>query len=160
MTDKRPTVGKIASELLAKTPDSIDPIEVEQTLHDNYEVNLLECFNNAKKDMQGDFFIVVITKKEPLMQNVLRNYFFARRSCPTPDYDQTVYHYKSEHDFLDFVWVIPSKHACLTLMDHKIDLVPEQWGLLEFVLQFADGTLYRKAKKLNNEAIDSSLIIQ
>ncbi len=94
------------------------------------------------------------------MTNVLRHYFFARRSCPTPDYDQAVYHYKSELDDIEFLWVIPSKEACLTFIEQSSPIAPTEWGLLKYVLEFADGTLFKIAKRLNNEKDDSSEIIQ
>lgn len=152
---KRRTVGDISSELLAKKPESTDPIEIERSMHEDYSKNMLACWTDARAKYTGDFFIVVITKREPLMPNVFRNYFFARSSCPTPDYDQTVYHYKKTDDFLDFLWVIPSKDACLQLKENAAHVPQEEWGLLNFVFKFADGSLYKMAKELNNEMPDS-----
>jgi hypothetical protein len=159
MTKNRETVGKISSDLLIKAPDSVDPIEIERAMHGDYSKNMFECWSSARSHFGSDFFIIVITKKEPLMPNVLRNYFFARESCPTPDYDQTVYHYKKLDDELDFLWVIPSKDACLMFAEQASSIAPEEWGLLGFVLKFADGSLYRLAKKLNNERDDSSVLL-
>ena len=156
----RDTVGKISSEMLSKTPYSNDPIEIERAMHADYVKNVEECVTNAKKQFFGDFFVVVLTKKERLMQNVLRHYFFARQSCPTPDYDQSVYHYSQIRDDVDFLWVIPSKEACLTFMEQASDIVPDEWGLLKFVMEFADGTLFKKAKKYNGEKDDSPELIQ
>ena len=160
MTQKRETVGKISSELLGKSPDSVDPIEIERAMHGDYSKNMFDCWSAGRSSFHGDFFIVVITKREPLMPNVLRNYFFSRVSCPTPDYDQTVYHYKKNDDVLDFLWVIPSKDACIQLSEQATSVAPEEWGLLNYVLRFADGSLYKIAKKLNGEAEDSILLVQ
>ena len=94
------------------------------------------------------------------MQNVLRHYYFSRHSCPTPDYDQTVYQYHREKEDIEFLWVIPSKEACLTFMEQASSIAPEEWGLLHYVLKFADGTLFKLAKQLNNEKLETSEIIQ
>ena len=159
-TQKRETVGKIASDLMLKAPYSTDPIEIEKELHREYARSIFDCINTARRSFVADFFVVVITKKEPLMPNVYRNYFFARVSCPTPDYDQTVYHYHKDKEDLDFLWVIPSKDTCLHMKEHAAEVVPAEWELLGFVLKFADGTLYKLAKRLNNEMEDSSALVQ
>ena len=155
----RETVGKISSELLAKQPDSQNPIEIERELHKDYENNVYECIDRGKKDFLGDFFVVVITKKEPLMQNVLRHYFFCRLSCPTPDYDQTVYKFFRDTEIVELIWVIPSRDACFILKENSSQVSPVEFGLLEYVLKFADGTLYKLAKSLNGEAEDSTLLV-
>jgi len=152
------TVGKLASQLLAKGPVSKDPIEIERTLHVEYEKNVLECVDRGKKDFPEDFFVVVLTKKEPLMPNVLRHYFFNRLSCPTPDYDQTVYHFHRANDILEFIWVIPCRHTCFSLKENVAQVAPAEYGLLEFVLKFADGTLWKLCKQLNGEADESVLL--
>jgi hypothetical protein len=159
-TRSRETVGKISTELLSKAPNSTDPIEIERELHKDYVKNILECVESNKNQFDGDFFVIVLTKKEPLMQNVLRHYYFSRHSCPTPDYDQTVYQYHREKEDIEFLWVIPSKEACLTFMEQASSIAPEEWGLLHYVLKFADGTLFKLAKQLNNEKLETSEIIQ
>jgi hypothetical protein len=159
MKQIRDTVGKISSELLAKTPDTQSPIELEHAMQKDYLKELLACCASGKKVVAGDFFLVVLTKKEPLMPNVLRNYFFYRKSCPTPDYDQAVYHYKSKDEEIVLLWVIPSKDACLYLKDHALEVAPEEKELLRYVLKFSDGTLWEVSKKLNKEQKNSPFII-
>jgi hypothetical protein len=147
----RETIGKISSELMQKAPDTRDPIELERAMHEEYEKNVYECVNRSKKDFPEDFYVVVITKKEPLMQNVLRNYFYGRISCPTPDYDQCVYFVDRKKDRLFFLWVIPSRDVCFHLKENALHVVSEEKDLLKFVLDFADGTLYQLSRKLNGE---------
>lgn len=158
MAKNRENLGKISSDLLKKQPDTLSPIEQANTQLKDYEKNLLEVAQDGKKKIMGDFFIVVLTKKEKLMQNVIRNYFFFRISCPTPDYDQTVYKYSYSEDKIDFIWTIPSKHTCLTFLENRDKIVPEEWGLLKFILEFRDGTLYKKSKKLNGEKFNSKFV--
>ena len=156
---KRSTVGEISTKLLSKTPDSRSPIEIERECHKEYEQEVIDCFNAFKKNHSGDFFVVVITKKEPLMENVIRHFFLARVSCPTPDYDQTVYHYDHKKNVLTFEWVVPSKDACLYFLENKQEVTSLEWGLLQNVLRFADGSLFKLSKKFNGEEEDSSLLI-
>lgn len=152
---KRTTVGTVASQLLQKETSIVDPIEQMQESLTEYDQNIYDCVNRCKKDIDGDFFIVIITKKEPLMPNVLRNYFMGRRTCPTPDYDQTVYRFNREKDEVEFLWVIPSKHTCLFLIANRLEVPLEQHSLLKFVLDFEDGTLFKLAQKINQEKGES-----
>ncbi len=154
----RETVGKISSELLQKTPESRDPIELQRAMQSEYIHELKECITSHIKLFDDDFYIVVITKNEKLMPNVFRNYFSARLSCPTPDYDQAVFKYFKQTEHAQFLWVIPSKDACCHLRDNASHIVPEEQELLKYVLQFFDGSLLKLAKKMNNEEIDSILV--
>lgn len=156
---KKKTVGKLALELAQKAYDDTHTAhdQMEESLSD-WDKNIFECIDKSKKDYAGDFYLVVITKKERLLTNVLRNYFMTRVSCPTPDYDQAVYRYNKKDESLDFLWVIPSKDACLMLKDNAILIMPEERQLLQFVLDFADGSLFQLAKKLNGETADSILL--
>lgn len=152
------TVGKASYDLLLKQPESHDPIEIQRSMQEEYFSNLMECLKVNKKHFIHQLFIVVITKNERLMPNVFRNYFYARQSCPTPDYDQTVYRYDYKDDTLEYVWTIPSRDASIHLRMHALEVVDEEKQLLKFVLEFADGTLFKVAKHYNNEVEDSSFL--
>lgn len=156
----RETVGSLSRSLMLKEPDTRDPIELEREMHKDYEKNILLCIEDGKKYYKNFFYIIVITKKERLMPNVLRNYFFHRSSCPTPDYDQALYRYTIHDDKIEFLWVIPSKDTCLTFTHNVTQIVPEELGLLRFILDFADGTLYKKTKQLNGEELDSPFLVK
>lgn len=152
----KPTVGKVATDLQQKQNENTHSAaeQMAEQLSD-YDKNIFECVETAKKHYPTDFFVVVLTKKEKLLSNVIRNYFYARLTCPTPDYDQAVYFYNHTDDAIDFIWVIPSRETCHLLRDNALLVSPEERQLLTFVLEFADGTLYKLAKKLNGEQDDS-----
>jgi hypothetical protein len=156
MIKKRDTVGKISTELLARSSDTHSAEEQMREQLSDYEKHINQCVETHKKTFDGDFYIIVITKKEVLMRNVIRHYFFGRLSCPTPDYDQTVYKYYRPKEELSFLWTIPSKMTCLYMKEHASEIQPEEFGLLKFVLEFADGTLFKRSKELNGEKIDTS----
>lgn len=157
---KTKTVGNEAYDRLLKTPESTDPIELEREMHKDYESNINQCINSNLKEYSGDFYVVVTTKKERLMQNVLRNYFFGRKSCPTPEYDQTVYKYDRSSGMVEFLWVLPSKDTCEMMRDNALKIVPEERMLRDFVLDFYDGTLFKLSKRLNGEESDSPLLAE
>ena len=157
MEDKK-TVGAVALDLMQKKSPTRDPIELEREMHKDYAKNIYECIDRGIKETSGDFFVVVVTKKERLMKNVLRNYFAFRSTCPTPEWDQTVYHYHIDGDVVEFLWVIPSKDTCKLFMDNVLQIDNKERDLLKFVLDFEDGTLLREAKRLNGESVQSIIL--
>jgi len=148
---KRDTVGKISSELSQKTPESRNPVELQRGMQKEYLDELIDCVKTHDKIFDTDFFIVVITKNEKLMPNVFRNYFVARLSCPTPDYDQTVFRYHKKDQNLEYIWTVPCKDACIYLKNNALQVEQEEKSALNFVLQFSDGTLFKKAQTFNGE---------
>lgn len=157
-----PRVGKIAYDLMNKSLITTDKphtvVDQMQEQLSEYERNVVECVLQSRKTIQNNFYVIVLTKKERLMQNVLRNYFFARRSCPTPDYDQAVYLYDASTEDIRFLWVIPSRDTCIMLKQNALIVAPEERGLLKFVLEFDDGTLMKMSKKLNGESKNSPIL--
>lgn len=149
--EKRDTVGAISSELIQKPLESATPFEQMSEQLSDWDKNLFMCLETHKKELEGDFYLVVITKKEKLMQNVIRNYFFATKSCPTPTWDQTLYAYNRIDDTITFIWTIPDRATCLVMSRHRSMVQTDQMELLKFVLDFEDGTLLNLAKQLNNE---------
>ena len=157
---KRDTVGKLAVNLMTKEPDSTNPVELGSTIQNSqdYIHNIVQCITDNEEHFEDDFFIVVLTKRERLLPNVLRNYFFARESCPTPDYDQSVYIYRKKTQMVEYMWSLPSQDACYHLRENAREVHKSEQALLEFVLQFFDGTLMKICKKLNGEQADSPLL--
>lgn len=149
--NKRKTVGELSQELLQQKFDTRDPIELQREMQQEYINNLFDCIKKDKNNYQGDFYVTVITKKEPLMPNVFRNYFFSRHSCPTPDYDQAVYRIRTDIGQLEFLWCIPDRETCFILLENRGSVINEEQELLQNVINFENGTLYSMAKQLNNE---------
>lgn len=154
MNEEKKTVGQISQELAAKAPESRDPVELQRELQKEYIDNLIQCVNTHKKEYSSDFYVVVLTKKERLMENVLRNYYLATKACPTPTYDQAVYKYRYKEEDLVFMWVVPSKDTCEHFRDNALDVLKyggEERELLRYVLLFYDKTLDTIAAKENGE---------
>jgi len=154
----RETVGKISSYLLSRQTETQSPIDIQREAQKDYFSNLEQSLNQGLKAFAGDFYIVVITKKERLMQNVLRNYFAVRETCPTPDWDQTVWFARRVDQSIDYLWTIPAKDVCEHLKLNALYVVDAEKQLLNFVLKFEDGSLLKEAKKRNGEKFDSILI--
>lgn len=145
------TVGKISVDLAAKAPDTRSAIEQMRENLSEYDKNIWECIERSKAYTPHDFYIEVTTKLEPLLTNVLRNYFMFKNSCPTPNYDQAVYKYFRESDTVEFLWVIPDRETCHLLVEHRHEVPLEEHQLLDYVLRFAKGELFLFCKLLNGE---------
>lgn len=152
---KRDNIGIIAPDLASKHESTIDHTAHEQMqeMLKEWDKNMLECIQDAKSKFHKDFFIVVETKKEPLMHNVLRNYFIARQSCPTPMYDNTVYRYHRNDDIVELLWVLPSKATCDMMRNRALEIPAEERELLQYVLDDADGTLLQRSLIINKEIL-------
>jgi hypothetical protein len=153
---KRDTVGKLSLDLLQKEAEQTDAIELGRAMRagatgSEIEDMIIDCVEDGQKKYSTNFYVVILQKKERLMQNVVRNYILHRLSCPTPNYDQTVYLYNKNDDMLEFIWVIPSEDTCLMLRDNALQIPDDEKDLLNFVLDFYDGTLLKIAKRLNGE---------
>lgn len=149
----RDTVGKVSVDLSVKEPDTRSAIEQMRENLTDYDKNIWECVERGKKDIPGDFYIEVITKREPLLTNVLRNYFGFRNSCPTPNYDHAVYKYFNANNAIEFLWVIPDRETCHLLVEHRHEVPLDEQALLDYVLRFAKGELFILCKILNGETV-------
>lgn len=157
---KNQPLGKLSLELLAKADEKHTVTDQMREQWKDYESNIQDAITKGTKTYQGDFFVVVETKKERLLKNVIRNYFFTRSTCPTPQYDQVVYRYHRTSGSIEFLWVVPAKDMCLYYKENPLMVSPEEQDLRDYVLAFYDNTLLRVAKKLNNEEPNSPFLIK
>ena len=159
--EKKGTVGAESLKLQEKSIGEVGPdaIELQQAVHKgsnsekSYEESVWGAVDRGRKDpaVSDDFYVVVLVKKERHLQNVVRQLFFYRQSCPSPEYDQTVYRYVRKGDEIEFLWTIPNNAACQFMPQMGGDLPDDQKLLLEMVLAFNSGELDKKARLLNKE---------
>lgn len=145
------TIGEEALKLQEKTDEKTNPIEMQREMHKSFEEEFTVCFERGKKTFEGDFFITVLFKKERHLQNIVRQYFIPRASCPTPDFDQSVWHYHKKSDELEFLWTIPDSNTCSMLMLNSSSLPLEYLPMLQYVEEYACGKLDILARNLNKE---------
>lgn len=156
---KKKTVGAHAVERQQATPDTRDPIEIQRETEKGYIQSLRNTVTENLKYYAGDFYVVVLNKNEKLLYNVIRCYFLARSSCPTPDYDQTVFLFKRDTEHIEHIWTVPDRETCLVYIENRDKIVPEEYPLLENILKFRDGYLFKLCKKLNGEEVESPLLV-
>lgn len=162
------TFGKKYSELVKDTTVITNSIELQRQSEKEHLDNIIWAIKHALKSIdcsmikghdkcksrsaiEGDFYIVVLIKKEPMLSDVFRQYFMVAGCCPTPTYDQMVYKFNSQLQDLELIWVIPDRESSIMYKQNKNIVDPEEHQLLQYVLDFYDGTLNEKAKILNKE---------
>lgn len=168
MTEKRPTVGKIVSDLMLKEPDKMRVVDLtSEVLHSNDENSY---FNKLIKKVQAgknifpnsDFFIEVHERLDKVLalRALPRHQMEVKSCCPTPNYDQAVFKYHWKDENLEYIWSIPCRDACFYLKNNALYVVPEERQLLNFVLDFDEGRLYQRMKLLNGEKPESNELIK
>ena len=156
------SIGEYSYELQQKPDEKINPIDLQREIHkgnsneDSFENQVRIAVERGEKDFDGDFYVVVLFKKERLLKNVVRQYFFPRQSCPTPEYDQIVYLYMRNPQELKFLWVVPDKKSTIELPLMKSQLPREQQELIKFSEDFNSGRLDKLCENLNNLEIKNS----
>src|ERR1700690_1534046 len=145
MTD---TVGKVAVELAAKADNKHTATDQMRESLTEWEQNVMDAAQKGLKFYSSDFFVVVLTKKEALFENIFRNFFFPRKSCPTPEYDQTVYQYIYDADALKYLWTMPDKESVFMYRDNFKEVPEEEKQLMGYALSFLNGDLNLLCRKL------------
>jgi hypothetical protein len=163
MTTKKPeeykTVGE-ASLALRQKDEQINPIDLQReilkgnTNEDSFENNVRDAVKRGASMFEGDFYVVVLNKKERLMVNVVRMYFIPRESCPTPEFDQTVYKYHARDHRLEYLWSVPDHMTTKALAGDVSNVSPEYWELASMCRRFINGDLDRQCCKLNGEVYE------
>ena len=160
--EPRETVGKIVHDILSKETgnEKFDPVELRREAQKNYENLLYDAVEDGKKSFPEDFFLEVITLDYKALARTINTKIILRKTAPTPTYDSTAYHYHRLSDHVEFLWSIPCKTACAYFQHYALEVAPEERELRDFVLEFLDGTLLRRCKKINNEKEDSNILIK
>jgi hypothetical protein len=133
------TVGAAAYEILRKGESSQGVVDTQREMQKGYLDELIKC---AKRhEWREPFYLCVITKKERIMQNVIRNYFFARQTRPAPDYNMALYKYDPIDECISFEWVLPDPESVDMILENAAQLPKEQNDLIDFCVKFRLGVL-------------------
>jgi hypothetical protein len=151
------SVGEEAVKLSA-IQDKHEAVEVQREIlkGSNSKKSFVENVHEAAERGRNDsrikypFYVVVLLKKERLLQNVIRPYYLYRQSCPTPEYDQTVYKV-TENNNLEYLWTIPDLNTCVYLSENEMSLTRDHQLMLHMLEAFNNGDLLKLSKKLNKE---------
>lgn len=150
---KTKNVGAHAYDLLQKQPDTTDAVELQREMLNptEWEQDIQETVESAQRTYPSNFYVVVLFKRERIITNAIRYYMVARRSCPTPQYDQVVYYYDRNQGDIQFIWSIPDQMTSIFMYQNALSVPKEQRQQLNYVIQFFDGSLQEQAQRLNGE---------
>jgi len=138
---ERETVGAVATKLLQEADGKQGVVDTEREANKEYLEQVYECVQNAVKNgWDKPFYVVVISKKERVLENVMRRYFVARKTMPMPDYDQSVFLFDPKTEQLRYFWTLPDANTCEYLLHNDVD--PQETQLKAFVHAFVDDKLY------------------
>ena len=108
--NKKHTVGEEAVKRLLNPDTKQGIIDTQREADKEYFEEIKKCVESHKA-WDEPYYIVTIHKKERLLENVVRRYFLARQSLPTPQWDQTVWRYNPKNGDLRFLWVLPDENS-------------------------------------------------
>lgn len=143
------TAGELSLELNEST-DKYELYDIAPEFFKDLKKKLENTIQDGIKSYSSDFYVVIESKRERLMQNVARNYIFHRISCPAPHYDQTVYRYNRDLDDVECLWAIPEKSSVKKIMANPIEYYSRSPEMTQTVLDFMDGTLLKTLYMLDN----------
>lgn len=114
MSEKRAeTVGEAALRLAQNPDDHQTAIDTQREMQKGYFDELVKCAKRGE-ELHGKlspFYVCVQTRRERLLQNVIRSQFYTRVTRPIPQYDMALYHYDPTSEALSFVWCVPDKET-------------------------------------------------
>lgn len=117
-----------------------------------YIKDLYATLARGKKEVEGDFFIEVIRTHEGGYRKGFRRRQFWTYSCSTPTPGSAIYQYTRKDDKLDLLWDLPVTAACAFAYRNRKELPIEGTSrVLKTILDYYDGTLLKRSKKMNGE---------
>lgn len=117
--------------------------------HSTFMQELNEVLDMQKKISPGDIYIIVVPRVEEFPQKVFKKRFIPRETCPYPHFSQTVFRWNRADDNLELLWTLPEKEFCEELRDDALFVAPEWKENLNYVIDYYDGTLTKRADELN-----------
>jgi hypothetical protein len=115
--------------------------EVASGFYSLYEEAIRKAIDNGIKEIPGDFYVLGIVYKDPMIktQNVLRIRARCCATCPTPTWNSNVYKYHVKNSDLELLWSIPSLSTCCYYEHNKLLVPPSEYCILQQVLDYHSG---------------------
>ncbi len=145
---QRPTVGALNQQAVTNINQS-DTWETTQEREKEIMKNMAQFVATKKDEIKGDFFVMLLSKKEKFLEQVIRDRLFALRACPTPNYGQSIWKYHFADDRLEFIWTVPPKEVVMFLKRYPIEMNDMCGDLIKNIFDFIDGTLDKRTVELN-----------
>lgn len=147
-------VGKEVLKIHSR--DDHETVTVEQIIEE-YKEKYLQEIVTAIKDgalrYEDPFYVVVMHKKEPWSEIVLRNWFIPRQTKPLPkdvrldypNHSHTVYKVDCSQGKFEVLWTLPTAQDCLTIMANAHLYDPQ---LVSWIREFSQGVLGQEYQRI------------
>lgn len=145
MTNNK-TVGEEAVARLSNPDTKQGIIDTEREVNKDYFEEIQKCVDSHRA-WTDPFYVVIHYKKEKTLHNVIRRYFLARQTLPTPQWGQDVWQYNPKSGDVRYLWTLPDEQTAMWMVANPQDVPSDQHVLLAFILDFLDGKLYRMYEK-------------
>lgn len=145
-TQRSSKVGEACYEILSKPQEMQEVGETLDAMTPRYWKELYETIYANKDKLSAPFYIVVLRKKEPWALNILRQWFIARQTKPTPAFLRETYP-NHDHDLwrvnfpssqVALEWTLPTAQDSATILKSRW-LYHED--LVKWIVQFNAGRL-------------------
>ena len=139
--------------------DDDDVIEYRRAMEPEIIKNIWKAIEKAKNQdlyRNHDFYVCLLMKTERI-GGAARTFVLARKSCPTPTYQQSTWKYHHESGSLEFLWSIPDKILYYHIVNNAQKYLADKEceGLAKFVLLMESGDLLKWVIKENGEKPDA-----
>lgn len=130
-------VGQASIDILSKPHAEQTVGETLDAFGPDYARQIEECIDQHAHKYTNPWYLFVLTKKEYLLENVVRNWFIPRQTAPHAfdmmeqysNFTKTLYIVDSEKGKIKLCWSLPGFTDCITVAAHPELYSPElvQW---------------------------------
>jgi len=146
-------VGKEAFKRASKTnKETVTVRELSDAMSSNIMPKVMDTAQKYKSSFDGLFYVVVLFKREKLIQKTLKIYYIAKQSCPSPSYEQAVFSFDPKTDELKFLWMIPQKSWVKFMYKNRHLLEVQGDPALPDIVDFVESRLCNRAVIMNKES--------
>jgi hypothetical protein len=157
--NKKQTIGATLYQQAEKSTgalDSVKALDLANYVASRVFEDIKKAVEQGEKDFPGqDFFVVCVSKSHKVLSPFgvppIDCKTVHRRTCPTPNYDQSVYKFHHESGNLEFIWSLPDRDTCIMFLENSRIIAPDEQVLLSNIIKFSSGELLLLCNDLNGE---------
>ena len=136
---KAKRVGQAALDLMAGAQGIQTVGETLDAWGPDYAKQMEECIHDNAHRYKNPFYVFVLTKKEPWLDNILRNWFIARQTPPHAfdmmeqysNHTKSLYLIDERKGNIKLLWSLPGFSDCITVAKNPHLYDPELVGWIE-----------------------------
>ena len=146
------TIGEIRKKQFTADVGDARILDVSNAFSKSYLKSLLQAVEDGKKKVPDqDFYVVMLLKVERLLTKNIHYYPIVRMTCPSTNYDQSVFFYDHKKQTLEFIWTIPDRDTIMRFKLHPETITKEEEALVPYVKNYLSLHYDRLARIRNGE---------